>query len=687
MKKLLLNSLWLTAMMLTATWCFADGETLYASGHATTYTQNSEAVLYSQNSGNNGEAVISQYRSDTGDSIYIADDFEIPGGESWEITDVNVTGFYSAGAAGGTESDIFVRFYEDDAGTPGNLIAAVNGNSWTNEPEWNVTLSSPVNLNSGTYWVGVATVAVEAERWNWYELDVAAGNNPAHLIDYNDVFGAGATDWTSLPALGLAGTDMVFELEGTVGGGGGCVTEPSDDIESYTTGSMAGQSPFWPRWDNNSDWGEISTEQALSGTQSVKIEGVAAGGPVDMLYLLGDRMTGDWDVSFWLYVPSGNSAYYNIQASESPGVEWKHEFYFFSDGSGGLLTPDGAAAVNMPAYPQDTWFEVRQHIDLINDATELYVDGTMVHSWAYSSGGSTMSQIGAINFFPATNAADPNSGAIPLYYVDDVELCANPFTPPPPGNNECAGVINISNLFGGPAGSTQSSGPHDNTFATTEPSDPANGWDCWGAIAPEPELNNTLWFAFVGDGQSYDIRTSDCGGTASPYIVDGDTQMAVYTGSCGALVPADCNEDHADAVTGNYFSGFEDFQTAAGTTYFVMIDGFFFGGVPALGQYCVDVTRNPGVGIEDVTANEFGLVGVNPNPATDLIQIEMSNAQARDLTVSIMSLNGQEVYNQTATSAAGTEIIPVNVESLASGMYILRMSDENAVTNVKFVVE
>ena len=280
----------------------------------------------------------------------------------------------------------------------------------------------------------------------------------------------------------------------------------------------------------------------------------------------------------------------------------------------------------------------------------------------------------------ATNA-DGSNTMIKIDYIT-AESCN-----PPPSNNECAGTIDISALFGGASGSTQSGGPYDNTNATTESSDPADGWDCWGAIAPEPELNNTLWFAFVGDGQSYDIRTSDCGGTASPYIVDGDTQMAVYTGSCGALVPADCNEDHADAVTGNYFSGFEDFQTAAGTTYFVMIDGFFFGGVPALGQYCVDVTRNPGVGIEDVTANEFGLVGVNPNPATDLIQIEMSNAQARDLTVSIMSLNGQEVYNQTATSAAGTEIIPVNVESLASGMYILRMSDENAVTNVKFVVE
>ena len=52
-----------------------------------------------------------------------------------------------------------------------------------------------------------------------------------------------------------------------------------------------------------------------------------------------------------------------------------------------------------------------------------------------------------------------------------------------------------------------------------------------------------------------------------------------------------------------------------------------------------------------------------------------------------MSINGQQVYSRLATSNAGTDIIPINIESLATGMYILQMRDEQAVTNVKFVVE
>ena len=118
-----------------------------------------------------------------------------------------------------------------------------------------------------------------------------------------------------------------------------------------------------------------------------------------------------------------------------------------------------------------------------------------------------------------------------------------------------------------------------------------------------------------------------------------------------------------------------------------MVDGFNFQGALSSGEYCIEITRIDDTGIEDVTATEFGLVSVSPNPATNQIQIELSNAQARELNISIMSINGQQVYSRLATSNAGTDIIPINIESLAAGMYILQMRDEQAVTNVKFVVE
>ena len=468
-----------------------------------------------------------------------------------------------------------------------------------------------------------------------------------------------------------------------------CVTEQEDDLESYTLGSMEGQSAFWVGWTPlSAEYGEVSNEQALSGSQSLKIEGIPAGGPVDQLYLLGDRTVGDWDITFSMYVPSGNSAYYNLQADQVPAVEWKHELYLFSDGSGGALTVNGAAGGPVPAFPQDEWFEIKQHIDQINDVTELFLDGNMIYTGPFGGGG--LNQIGGLDFFPATNPADPNPNAIPLYYLDDVEMCANPFIPPPPSNNECAGIINLSSLFGAPVGSPQTGGPYDNSSATTEATDPADGWECYGALAPEPSLDNTLWFAFVGDGNTYDIITTDCGGGLTNYIDDGDTQMSIYTGSCGALTPHSCNEDAQIIPPNEYPAGFvgtETFSTDVGVTYYVMVDGFNFQGALSSGEYCIEITRTDNTGIEDVTSSEFGLVSVSPNPATNQIQIELSNAQARELNISIMSINGQQVYSRIATSNAGTDIIPINVESLAAGMYILQMRDEQAVTNVKFVVE
>ena len=259
-----------------------------------------------------------------------------------------------------------------------------------------------------------------------------------------------------------------------------------------------------------------------------------------------------------------------------------------------------------------------------------------------------------------------------------------------PANNECDAPISITSLFGGPVGSPLTGGPYDNTTATTEPTDPTTGFECFGepnGSGSNPTLENTLWFVMVGDGNNYQIITTDCGGGLANYIDDGDTQMAIYTGNCGALVPEACNEDISSPPPGEFPAGFEQFQTAPGTTYFIMIDGFNFNGAISSGEYCVEVTRNSLPGIDDVTGNEFGLVSVSPNPVSSLLQIEISNALTRDLNISIMSINGQEVFYQRITSSAGTEIIPISVEDLASGMYILRISDEQAVTNAKFVVE
>ena len=52
-------------------------------------------------------------------------------------------------------------------------------------------------------------------------------------------------------------------------------------------------------------------DSALSGSQSLKLFGGLAGGPMDILLLAG--LEGAYEVTFNIFVPEGNSRYYNVQ--------------------------------------------------------------------------------------------------------------------------------------------------------------------------------------------------------------------------------------------------------------------------------------------------------------------------------------------------------------------------------------
>ncbi len=155
----------------------------------------------------------------------------------------------------------------------------------------------------------------------------------------------------------------------------------------------------------------------------------------------------------------------------------------------------------------------------------------------------------------------------------------------PPVNDDCGASLEVDALLGGPVGEPQVSTIFTNVDAGTS-GDPANGYACFGES--EASLESTVWFTFTGDGAAYTIETNDCNGTATNYIPEGDTQMAIYSGLCAFATPQACNEDSENSTVGNYFAGL-DFQTVMGETYFIMIDGY----VGAQGEFCLSFTRMP----------------------------------------------------------------------------------------------
>ncbi|MCD4773855.1 MAG: T9SS type A sorting domain-containing protein [Bacteroidales bacterium] len=188
-----------------------------------------------------------------------------------------------------------------------------------------------------------------------------------------------------------------------------------DDFESYNVGDyLAVESEWWDTWSGTPGSSEdalISDEQSHSTSQSVKVDG-----STDLILLMGDRVSGQYQVDFYYYVPTGYAGYYNFQHFETPGVEWAFEVYFTETGDGFIHAGGENAAFF--TYNHDEWVLCSQFINLDDDWTELYIGGNLIHEWQWSlqaQGDPGTNQLGGIDIF-----AGAPTGETPLFYMDDI---------------------------------------------------------------------------------------------------------------------------------------------------------------------------------------------------------------------------------------------------------------------------
>jgi hypothetical protein len=363
-------------------------------------------------------------------------------------------------------------------------------------------------------------------------------------------------------------------------------------LDGYDLGDLALQSPWWNTWDLTPGGVmdvDVTNAQQNSCEQSVFIGDDTVQDPI---LLLGNRTEGNYGLSMDMYIPAGKVSYWNIQESETPAVQWNLNMHFGNDVTGITAVPGEGVVAETGAtftYPEDQWFTVEATFDLDNDQLNLWVDGVQV-----VSGYNYVDNLGAVNIYSINSDNQ--------VYFDNIYFVQLPSL----AGNVCGGAIDLNAYTGGGVGTTVSTPLYNNTGFTTEASDPMTGWECFGepdGLGGSPELNNTMWFTFEGDGETYFIETGDCG--AADYIDDGDTQMAIYSGTdCGDLTPVACNEDSPNATTGNFISGLE-LATEEGVTYYMMIDGFNLdlGGDPVLsdGEFCINFTQLTGVQTVAVT--------------------------------------------------------------------------------------
>jgi hypothetical protein len=232
-------------------------------------------------------------------------------------------------------------------------------------------------------------------------------------------------------------------------------------------------------------------------------------------------------------------------------------------------------------------------------------------------------------------------------------------TPPPaPANDDCAAAIAITvdEQF---CNGTNNNG--DNTSATDSGVDNP---DCFGAGI------NDVWFSFVApeNTASVNISTEFLGGTLI------DTQIALYSGTCGTLVEEDCAQDGTLVLSNGFAwnSTITDAPVTAGETYYVRVSGYTNA---RIGSFCLDIATNQSLANTDFDKNNFT---VYPNPVKDILNVSYTQNISN---VAVYNMLGQEVVSKTMDANQGQ----IDLSALASGTYLVKVKTETAVQTIKIV--
>jgi len=147
-------------------------------------------VLYDQLNNPGTFAVSSQEFPDSpAFTDFSADDFVVPSGQTWTITEVDAEGVY-LGPGPADNFNVFV--YQNNGSLPGTQVYSATAQSYVNSAGvFQVTLTVPAVLAAGTYWVSVQAHMnlTPNGQWGWIERTVQA-NSPAAWQNPGGGFGA-----------------------------------------------------------------------------------------------------------------------------------------------------------------------------------------------------------------------------------------------------------------------------------------------------------------------------------------------------------------------------------------------------------------------------------------------------------------------------------------------------------------
>jgi len=145
-----------------------------------------------------------------------AADFTVTFPNGWDITQVNIAGFYSTT---GPASAVSVAIYPDSGGLPGAAPICDYpslGTFTDNSGSFSIPLPSSCSVGPGTYWVAhQASVDVLSAGQHFWFLRTSAVDADGAWRNPGNGFGSGCTDWVTLTAcFDALFPDFLFQIVG-----------------------------------------------------------------------------------------------------------------------------------------------------------------------------------------------------------------------------------------------------------------------------------------------------------------------------------------------------------------------------------------------------------------------------------------------------------------------------------------
>jgi hypothetical protein len=199
----------------------------------------------------------------------------------------------------------------------------------------------------------------------------------------------------------------------------------------------------------------------------------------------------------------------------------------------------------------------------------------------------------------------------------------------------------------------------------------------------------------VGSEYFAEIWKFDTGTSDWVYVAETNTNQVAGTAAAWVTMPllgggVDFVAGDILLVVGAHFGGTDEIRFGlAQNTYEGTVLGFTADGagfqLTSPGAVMIRLLDDPSLSVSELASNEFGM-SVYPNPTNTNTTVSFDLNNEATAAVNVTDLSGKVVFSTTLGTVNGSQNVTIDTQSLTSGVYMVNLSVDGAVSTQKLVV-